>query len=160
VYQEDEVWAIQDHDAAPYFNKGNVVTIGDAAHATFPFIGNGAAQAIEDGAVLHALFAHVKDKSQLSAAFAAFDEIRRPRALRVVDLSRKAGLIYSYEFDGFWKEADGIEALKEEWMKIASFTNDADLATQNEMAIAAFHRLTAEGTNGVCSVNGLGSVRL
>ncbi|KAJ9608624.1 hypothetical protein H2200_006395 [Cladophialophora chaetospira] len=148
AYNQDQVWAIYDHDHAPFFDKGNVVMIGDAAHATLPFIGNGAAQAIEDGAVLHALFAHVTRKSQISAAFATFDETRRPRALRVVDLSRKAGLIYLYEFDGFWKEEDGVEALKENWKKIGSFTNDVDLATQNKLAVSAFKRIISKEING------------
>ncbi len=140
---------MHDHDPAPFFHKSNAVMIGDAAHATFPFIGNGAAQAIEDAAVLHALFAHVTRKSQLSAAFSAFDETRRPRALRVVELSRKAGRIYSYEFDGFWDEKDGIEALKEKWMNVASFTNNVDLATQNRLAVSAFQHKTSPGTNGL-----------
>ena len=118
--------------------------MGDAAHATTPFIGNGAAQAIEDAAVLHALFAHVTDQSQLQAAFAAFDEVRRPRALRVVELSRQAGEIYAYNFAGFWDEDEGLDALREKWKKIASFTNDVDLVTQNRMAIEAFQKMMAE----------------
>ena len=145
----DDLWALQDHDPAPIFHKGNVVMIGDAAHATFPFIGNGAAQAIEDAAVFHALFPYLTAKSQIPAAFAAYNEIRRPRALRVVELSRKAGLMYNYEFGNFWKEDDGIEALQRKWKEIASFTNDADLATQNKMAIKAFQDMTPKETNGI-----------
>jgi 2-polyprenyl-6-methoxyphenol hydroxylase-like FAD-dependent oxidoreductase len=36
----------------PPWHRGRVVLIGDAAHATTPHIGQGAAQAIEDGIVL------------------------------------------------------------------------------------------------------------
>jgi 2-polyprenyl-6-methoxyphenol hydroxylase-like FAD-dependent oxidoreductase len=36
----------------PPWHRGRVVLIGDAAHATSPHIGQGAAQAIEDGIVL------------------------------------------------------------------------------------------------------------
>ncbi|KIW35666.1 uncharacterized protein PV07_02351 [Cladophialophora immunda] len=148
AYEPDELWAMHDHDAAPYFNKGRVVMMGDAAHATFPFIGNGAAQAIEDGAVLHALFAHVKDKSEIPVVFAAFDEVRRPRASRVVEMARKAGLMYTYDFGGFWEDSEGIEALQDRWKKIASFTNDVDLETQNQMAISVFQRKTRQRVNG------------
>ena len=122
-----------------------MVMIGDAAHATFPFIGNGAAQAIEDAAVLQALFRHVTDKSQISAAFAAFDKVRRPRANRVVELSRMAGGVYTYHLDGVWNEDEGLGAFKEKWKTIGSFTNDADLTTQNQTAVDAFVNATGKG---------------
>lgn len=142
AFNREEIWAIQDHDPAPFFNKGSVAMMGDAAHATMPFIGNGAAQALEDAAVIQAVFAHVENRSQIPAALAAFDEVRRPRSQRVVEMSRVAGRIYTYQFDEFWKEEDGIEALKENWKKWASFTNDADMETQNQMAVSAFLRRT------------------
>jgi 2-polyprenyl-6-methoxyphenol hydroxylase-like FAD-dependent oxidoreductase len=39
-------------DPLPAWSKGGVVLLGDAAHATTPGIGQGAAQAIEDAVVL------------------------------------------------------------------------------------------------------------
>lgn len=45
-------WPVADHDPAPFYAKRRICVMGDAAHATFPFNGQGAAQAIEDAAVL------------------------------------------------------------------------------------------------------------
>jgi salicylate hydroxylase len=146
-HRPDEVWELHDHDPAPVFYKRNVLMIGDAAHATLPFIGNGAAQAFEDVAVLSALFARVTECAQILSAFAAFDEVRRPRALAVAELSRKAGKLYFYDFEGFWKEEEGIEALKEKWRNMAAFTNDVDLATQNRLAIQAFSQFALNGAS-------------
>ncbi|KIW90184.1 uncharacterized protein Z519_08827 [Cladophialophora bantiana CBS 173.52] len=143
------VEVIHDHDAAPYFNKGRVVMMGDAAHSTYPFMDDGAGQAIEDGAVLHAPFAHVKHKSEIPAVFTAFDEVRRPRALRVVEMARNAGLMYPYDFERFRCASDSIEALKDSWKKFASFTNNADLGTQNQMAISVYQCITGQQVNGV-----------
>ena len=51
-------WALSDHDHAPFYARAGsrVAILGDAAHAALPFAGNGAAQALEDAAVLDCLF--------------------------------------------------------------------------------------------------------
>ncbi|ETS74632.1 hypothetical protein PFICI_13116 [Pestalotiopsis fici W106-1] len=54
-------WKPADHDHAPFYARGPVAMIGDAAHASLPFAGNGAAQALEDAAVLVALFARLQE---------------------------------------------------------------------------------------------------
>ena len=109
--------------------------------ATGPFIGNGAAQAIEDAAVLHALFAHVHDTSQVAAALIAFDEVRRPRSQRVNELGRQMGRFYAHRFGDNWTADSDIEDLRDRCKTIASYTNDADIALQNEEAVAAFQRI-------------------
>jgi salicylate hydroxylase len=65
--------------------------MGDAAHAPSPFHGQGAGQAIEDALTLTDLFAHVKSAGDVSMAFAAFDQVRRPRANKNVIESRQTG---------------------------------------------------------------------
>src|SRR5262245_17182976 len=69
------------------WSSGRVVLLGDAAHATTPGIGQGAAQAIEDAAVLGNQLAHA---DELAAALAEYETIRRPRARAVLELSRRA----------------------------------------------------------------------
>jgi 2-polyprenyl-6-methoxyphenol hydroxylase-like FAD-dependent oxidoreductase len=71
----------------PRWSEGRVVLIGDAAHATTPGIGQGAAQAIEDAVVLADRLAPSGD---LATALGEYEAIRRPRAEAVLKLSRRA----------------------------------------------------------------------
>lgn len=54
---------------APW-NKGRIVLIGDAAHAFLPHLGQGAAQAIEDGIVLAECVAEIEDIERALARYA------------------------------------------------------------------------------------------
>ncbi|KAK7751247.1 hypothetical protein SLS62_006792 [Diatrype stigma] len=107
-------WALSDHDHAPcYARRGSAVAIlGDAAHAALPFAGNGAAQALEDAAVLDCLFGAVvgadddgghrrrRKAMMIEDVLLAYDHVRRPRSQAVVDIARKFGRIYAYAEDG------------------------------------------------------------
>jgi 2-polyprenyl-6-methoxyphenol hydroxylase-like FAD-dependent oxidoreductase len=68
------------------WSEGRFVLVGDAAHATTPGVGQGAAQAIEDAVVLADRLAHAGD---LAAALADYEAIRRPRAQAVLKMSRR-----------------------------------------------------------------------
>jgi 2-polyprenyl-6-methoxyphenol hydroxylase-like FAD-dependent oxidoreductase len=70
----------------PRWSEGRVVLVGDAAHATTPGIGQGAAQAIEDAVVLADRLASGGD---LATALAEYEALRRPRAEAVLKLSRR-----------------------------------------------------------------------
>ncbi|ORY48131.1 hypothetical protein BCR33DRAFT_763878 [Rhizoclosmatium globosum] len=73
------------------FYKGRVVLVGDAAHGTIPFYGQGLNQAFEDAGVLGDLLGHFQDKDY-GAAFAAYDQIRVPRAhLCAAEARKNAG---------------------------------------------------------------------
>ena len=56
-------------------SRGRVTLLGDACHAMLPFMAQGAAQAIEDGATL-------------AACLAKFDRQNVPRALRLYECLR------------------------------------------------------------------------
>jgi 2-polyprenyl-6-methoxyphenol hydroxylase-like FAD-dependent oxidoreductase len=71
----------------PRWSEGRVVLVGDAAHATTPGVGQGAAQAMEDAVVLSDRFARSGD---LAAALGEYEAIRRPRTEAVLKLSRRA----------------------------------------------------------------------
>ncbi len=71
----------------PWF-KGRVVLIGDAAHATSPHCGQGAAQAIEDGIVLTQ---ELQRHDSVDAALAAWMERRYDRCRMVVEGSEAIG---------------------------------------------------------------------
>jgi 2-polyprenyl-6-methoxyphenol hydroxylase-like FAD-dependent oxidoreductase len=73
-------------DPLPRWTSGRVVLVGDAAHATTPGVGQGAAQAIEDAVVLADRLA---GQSDLPLALAEYEAIRRPRAEAVLKMSRR-----------------------------------------------------------------------
>ncbi|KAI1746244.1 hypothetical protein F4680DRAFT_400818 [Xylaria scruposa] len=137
-------WAAADHDHAPYYARNNVAILGDAAHAALPFAGNGAAQALEDAAVLNALLGCIKEPKEIAAALRAFCEIRRPRSQAVVDLSRKFGRIYAFSEDGMHEDP---ARLKTFFGLTAAMTNYFDVKRQNDDAIKLFHRFLEEGAN-------------
>jgi 2-polyprenyl-6-methoxyphenol hydroxylase-like FAD-dependent oxidoreductase len=78
---------------APWW-RGPVVLVGDAAHASTPNMGQGAAMALEDTAVLAELLAC---KQPLASTLAAWEARRRPRALWVQSQSRRIGRVAQWE---------------------------------------------------------------
>ncbi|WP_219825523.1 FAD-dependent oxidoreductase [Nonomuraea typhae] len=72
---------------APWHHDGHVVLIGDAAHAVYPFYGQGMNSALEDCTVLDACLAEHPDHP--AAAFAAFESRRRPHTDVLDELSRQ-----------------------------------------------------------------------
>lgn len=50
-------WGLRDREPLRHWTIGRVTTLGDAAHPTSPFLGQGAVMAIEDGTVLGRCFA-------------------------------------------------------------------------------------------------------
>jgi 2-polyprenyl-6-methoxyphenol hydroxylase-like FAD-dependent oxidoreductase len=72
----------------PPWHRGRVVLIGDAAHATSPHCGQGAAQAIEDGIVLSQEL--MRDQS-LESALDAYMERRYARCKMIVEGSETIG---------------------------------------------------------------------
>jgi kynurenine 3-monooxygenase len=74
---------------APWHDAGATVLIGDAAHAVYPFYGQGMNSALEDCTVLDRCLAGVTGPSDLGQAFTAFERIRRPHTDVLDELSRQ-----------------------------------------------------------------------
>ncbi|KAK0749696.1 hypothetical protein B0T18DRAFT_437140 [Schizothecium vesticola] len=130
-------WSVGDHDQAPFYYRGAVAMMGDAAHAALPFAGNGAAQALEDAAVLDHLFEKVKRVADIEAALAAYDAIRRPRSQAVVDLARAFGRVYAYADKDICESPEKIRAF---FARAAIFTNEVDLKKQNDDAMGVYEK--------------------
>lgn len=77
-----------DRDPVPHWVDGNVLLIGDAAHAMFPTGSNGASQAIVDARVLGAAMI---DNGANAEALAAFDQLLCDDISAVVLRNRGAG---------------------------------------------------------------------
>lgn len=79
-------WALFDRDPLPTWTNGPIALLGDAAHPMFPFLAQGAAQAIEDAAVIARCLAEDPDRPE--AALARYEQTRLPRATEVQLRSR------------------------------------------------------------------------
>src|ERR1700722_10374462 len=85
-------WALYDRDPIPAWTSGRVSLLGDAAHPMLPYLGQGACQAIEDGAVLATALSAAGASSDPVAALGRYERTRRPRASRVVLPARARGV--------------------------------------------------------------------
>lgn len=74
-------WATYDMPTVRRWHRDRAIVIGDAAHATAPSAGQGAAMALEDAVILAQCLRDVPD---IPAAYAAFERLRRARVERVV----------------------------------------------------------------------------
>jgi salicylate hydroxylase len=71
--------------------QGRVALLGDAAHPMQPFLGLGAAMAVEDASVLGRACA---EKPTLQEALAAYAQARIPRANQIMRLSQQQGDLF------------------------------------------------------------------
>jgi salicylate hydroxylase len=78
-------WALLDRAPLTRWSSGTVTLLGDAAHPMFPFFGQGAAQAIEDGAALARCLA--ADPADPAAALRRYESLRIPRTTRLQQVS-------------------------------------------------------------------------
>lgn len=77
---ETFVWALFDREPLERWSVGRVTLLGDACHPMLPFIAQGAAQAIEDGAALTACLHQVED---VPAALRLYESVRLPRTSKI-----------------------------------------------------------------------------
>ncbi len=90
------VWPLLDRPPLARWSQGPVTLLGDAAHPMLPFLAQGAAQAIEDAALLAE--AAARHPGDIVAAFAVYERGRRPRTARVQTASRRQGAVYHLGF--------------------------------------------------------------
>lgn len=81
-------WRLCHQDELVRWVKGNVVIIGDASHPTLPYQAQGAAMAVEDGAILGHLLGKIKHglwqgeapaKEPVNASLELFEHLRKHR---------------------------------------------------------------------------------
>ena len=84
-FPETFVWALHDRTELPRWSAGRITLLGDACHPMLPFMAQGAAQSIEDGAALAALLAATPD--DIRGALVRYEAARKPRATRLQQAS-------------------------------------------------------------------------
>ncbi len=95
--EKDIIWNdIIDFEPIKQFVFGNIILMGDAAHATTPNMGQGACMAIEDAAMLLSV---LKKEKNLSNAFDLWQQKRIPRTTLVVNRSWEIGKMAMWQND-------------------------------------------------------------
>lgn len=69
-------WGLFARDPLPTWISGRIALLGDAAHPMLPFMGQGAAMAIEDGVMIGRAFIAPRNVAE---AFARYEAARKPR---------------------------------------------------------------------------------
>jgi len=117
-------WGIYDRPPLPYWSRGCVTLLGDAAHPMVPHFGQGAGQAIEDGFALAVLLERARH-DEIPSRLEAYQNLRLERTSRVQAASRQAGRFYRSA-----DENPSDRAELQEWVSAAAwiFPYDAEKA--------------------------------
>ncbi|KAF4316107.1 hypothetical protein BBO99_00008943 [Phytophthora kernoviae] len=124
MMQNTDIWALFEHLPSHTYTRDRMLVIGDAAHATTPHHGSGAAMAIEDAFVLSSLLTDVHHASDLKAAFQAFEKVRLYRTQKLVATSHEAGKLYDFELPD---HEDDVEKIRVNLQKRMRWIWEEDL---------------------------------
>jgi salicylate hydroxylase len=84
---ETFVWGLFDRAPLPQWTRGRATLLGDACHPMLPFMAQGAAQSIEDGATLAACLSRANG-ADIPEALRRYQALRLPRTARIQAMSR------------------------------------------------------------------------
>ena len=110
------IWALFDRDPLPRWSAGRVTLLGDACHPMYPFMGQGAAMAIEDGAALAACLRAVADPAE---ALCHYERLRLPRVTRLQQMSRANKTRFHL------RDGPAQQARDDEWARAGDRSPDA-----------------------------------
>jgi salicylate hydroxylase len=127
---ETFIWALFDRAPLERWSVGRVTLLGDACHAMLPFMAQGAAQAIEDGATLAACLLQ-NGAVDVPAALRRYEALRLPRVTRLQEQSRLSKMRFHLP-DGPAQQA-----------------RDAQMATSDVQSIAAISWLYAHDASAI-----------
>jgi salicylate hydroxylase len=102
-------WGLFDREPLPTWSAQCITLLGDAAHPMLPFLGQGAAMAIEDAFVLARAISCCPDN--IATALKTYESTRRPRATKVQLASRRqARIFHGDSSESAFLDADWIYA--------------------------------------------------
>lgn len=105
-------WKLQNSDPSALATwvhpHGTFCLLGDAAHATLPYLAQGAAISVEDGGVLGGLLGKIRGKEDIPRVLALYEQLRRPRCSAVVLGSTKQRDIFHLHDSPKQQERDRI----------------------------------------------------
>ncbi|KAI9734836.1 MAG: hypothetical protein M1834_001915 [Cirrosporium novae-zelandiae] len=108
LVQDTSKWRLQNSVELHSWSHpgGKFTMLGDAVHATLPYLAQGAAQAVEDGAVLGLLLGRIQHSSQIPDILTIYEFMRKPRTTRVVKGSTNLRDIFHFPDGDLQKERD------------------------------------------------------
>ncbi|KAF2720647.1 FAD/NAD(P)-binding domain-containing protein [Polychaeton citri CBS 116435] len=113
-------WRLRVHERLPTWLEGSTALVGDACHPTLPHLAQGAAQAIEDAAVIGVVLSKLPstDPNAIHRALEVYEEVRRGRAYALVDLAAASGRTLHLGEGGAKEERDRMFAALKAGSKI------------------------------------------
>lgn len=110
-------WALNNRAPLDRWSSDRVTLLGDAVHATLPYMAQGAAMAIEDAAVLARVVA--SPDWPLAQGLQRYGQLRGPRTARVVRESTEMGQLYQITDGAEMRQAfasRNIARSRNEWL--------------------------------------------
>jgi len=90
-------WKLRVHKELPTWVHGSVALVGDACHATLPHLSQGAAMAIEDGAVLAECVSRIPadqlNSEGIHKALRVYETLRKPYTTALVNMATHSGRV-------------------------------------------------------------------
>ena len=126
-------WGIYDRAPLPYWSTGRMTLLGDAAHPMVPHLGQGAAQAIEDGFTL-AVLLEGAGRRDIPERLKVYERLRLERTSQIQTMARYIGRFFRAEY-GDVPERDRLMA---KWMSATVWIcgHDAEKAAQQALLLA------------------------
>ncbi len=103
-------WALFLRDPLPQWSRGNVTLLGDACHATLPYLAQGANMALEDGLVLARA---LSDVASIPEALQRYEAARVERTTRIV--RRSSENLGRFHNDALSNPANAERYVATEW---------------------------------------------
>ncbi|KAK9466115.1 hypothetical protein V1512DRAFT_271501 [Lipomyces arxii] len=107
--------------------SGKIVLLGDACHATVPFLAQGAAMAMEDAVTIAECFDRLSALEDIPHLLKIYETVRKPRTTRVVYGSQKMGDVNHL--------ADGPEQVKRDFAMKALTTSKVAMQYRQQPVI-------------------------
>ena len=126
-------WKLRVHSPLPTWIHGSMALVGDACHPTLPHLAQGAAQAIEDAAVLAVVLERCPDQDpeKINKSLLVYEKVRKERAETLVELAAASGRALHLGESAAKAERDAqFAALKEKKGAVPDKWADADVQRQ------------------------------
>lgn len=109
-------WRLRVHAPLPTWVHHSVALLGDACHPMLPHVAQGAAQAIEDAAVIAVVLSKMPDGTPetVNKALRVYEKVRKGRAEKLVELAAASGKVLM---------EDEVETIKKRDRELAAMGN-------------------------------------